>query len=129
MKFTEGQTCHFLMGKDGELYLVDKVTADALAASSRRGSATIERVDEKTNTIYFTAPLPKGVGVHPFPVGIGCPSCGGRGINPACKDHHPPALCWKKDPQECYACALVAGHDGKCIMQPLWDKDGMKASR
>lgn len=60
-RFVDGETVHFLMSKDGELYMTNEEIVNKVAAGSQCGSATIDRIDEKTNTIYFTSPLPEGV--------------------------------------------------------------------
>lgn len=60
-RFVDGETVHFLMSKDGELYLTNEEIVNKVTAGSQRGSATIDHIDEKTNTIYFTSLFPKGV--------------------------------------------------------------------
>lgn len=59
MDFTDGETFHFLMGDNGELYIVHEETASWLAEVNKLGSAVIERVDPETNTVFFSAPLPE----------------------------------------------------------------------
>ena len=52
---------HFLCDSKGDLYEVSAELADAYAASHPRMTATVDRIDAATNTIWFSNPVPKEV--------------------------------------------------------------------
>lgn len=52
---------HFLVDSDGNLYQVSKEIAEKYAAAYPGASAVVDHVDTKTNTIWFTSPLPAEV--------------------------------------------------------------------
>ena len=57
--FTDHEKMYFKLGDDGELYLCEP---DPMGLDRGvLGSAVIDRVDPKTNTIWFSTPLPEGV--------------------------------------------------------------------
>ena len=57
-EFVDGETLHFIMGPNGELYAC---RPDDFADLPSLGSAVVSRVDPKTNTIYFSTPLPEHI--------------------------------------------------------------------
>ena len=52
---------HFLVDSKGDMYEVSKEIADAYALVHSRATATVDHVNPKTKTIYFSTPLPKEV--------------------------------------------------------------------
>ena len=54
---------HFLSDSKGDLYQVSEEIAENYAQLHPRSTAIVDHVDTKTNTIWFTNPLPKEVKV------------------------------------------------------------------
>jgi hypothetical protein len=57
--FTDGEKVYFRLGPNGKIYIIppDPLGLDRDVL----GSATIDRVDAKTNTIWLSTPLPDSV--------------------------------------------------------------------
>ena len=54
---------HFLMDSKGDLFEVSEELAEQYAKAHSRGTITVDHIDKKTNTIWFSSPLPKEVKV------------------------------------------------------------------
>ena len=55
--FTDHEKMYFKLGEDGELYLVEP---DPMGLDRGvLGSSVIDHIDRKTNTIWFSSPIPK----------------------------------------------------------------------
>lgn len=59
--FRSESPMHFLVDSKGDLYEVSEELAKRHADLHPSSKAVVERIDEKTNTIYFTSPLPESV--------------------------------------------------------------------
>jgi hypothetical protein len=60
-EFVDQPEQHFLMDSKGDLYQVSEELAEAHAKLYPQSTAVVSEVDTKTNTIYFTSPLPAKV--------------------------------------------------------------------
>jgi hypothetical protein len=52
-EFIDGDTIHFILGPNGELFIIDAKTQEEIDRLSPKVTATIDRIDRETNTIWF----------------------------------------------------------------------------